>query len=447
MRDALAEIGWGRALCYCVGQLQITILKSELLLSPLRTGLLRLFGASIGAQSVMHACTFFNVYRRGFRGLQLGHHMFIGNECLLDLAGGISMGYPATLAERVTILTHTNVGFTDHPLQKKIPSSVTAVHNGEDHARQFEITRLPTEVPEQTQAIAPHYKGGSLMSIPSPASSALPLKRILILTSAHHPYANIILRRLFESDLLKGKEVLVLEQECLMPGKSTVESLRRYWRSAGTRYVLAQAVKQYLFRLVQAWHAWLGNTQSLYYPYLPHDLPGVQRERVHTTSSPAMVQRLCEWHPDLLLSILSKEILRSPLLEAPHLGCVNIHPALLPHYRGMSPTFWCLANAEPMTGVTVHFIDSGIDTGGIIDQIQFPTKPFATEHALYVHCVQQGATLLEQLLRSLDRGEDVKARNPATAEGSYYSLPTRTAVRRFYRSGFRFFRLRELLCE
>ncbi len=130
MSQALREIGVGRALKYCAGQFQIALLKSELLLSPFRVILLKLFGMTIGKDSVIHACTFFNVYRGGFSKMRTGHHCFIGNECLIDLAETITLGNYVTIAERVSILTHTSVGFSDHPLHGKIPAVMAGVRIG-----------------------------------------------------------------------------------------------------------------------------------------------------------------------------------------------------------------------------------------------------------------------------------------------------------------------------
>ena len=50
------------------------------------------------------------------------------------------------------------------------------------------------------------------------------------------------------------------------------------------------------------------------------------------------------------------------------MGCINLHTALLPKYRGLMPTFWVLKNNEKNTGVSVFFVDEGIDSGPIIVQ-------------------------------------------------------------------------------
>jgi acetyltransferase-like isoleucine patch superfamily enzyme len=70
---------------------------------------------------------FFNLYRRGLGGLEIGEDCFLGDECLLDLAEGIRLERQVTLAERVVILTHMNVGYHDHPLQARFPAQVAPV--------------------------------------------------------------------------------------------------------------------------------------------------------------------------------------------------------------------------------------------------------------------------------------------------------------------------------
>ena len=120
------EVGWGRILKY--GLMTLAMIPYKLaLFPPVRSVLLRLYGARIGRRVIIHNAGFFNLYRRGLRGLIVGDECFIGDECLLDLAEGIEMKARVTLAERVMILTHTNVGYRDHPLQKHFPASAGGV--------------------------------------------------------------------------------------------------------------------------------------------------------------------------------------------------------------------------------------------------------------------------------------------------------------------------------
>jgi acetyltransferase-like isoleucine patch superfamily enzyme len=123
---AVSEVGWGRAARFGASTLAMVPYRLALF-PPLRTAWLRLLGARIGSRVVMHDVRFFNLYRRGLGGLAVGDESFLGDECLLDLAEGIVLGSQVTLAERVLILTHTNVGYRDHPLQKHFPASAAPV--------------------------------------------------------------------------------------------------------------------------------------------------------------------------------------------------------------------------------------------------------------------------------------------------------------------------------
>lgn len=89
---------------------------------------LKILGVRIGKNTIIHAVRFINAYRKGFSGLSFGNNVFIGDDSMLDLAESISFEDNVTLAGRVTILTHLNVGYKDHPLQKHFPSSSQPVH-------------------------------------------------------------------------------------------------------------------------------------------------------------------------------------------------------------------------------------------------------------------------------------------------------------------------------
>lgn len=123
---AADEIGWGALFRFGLATLLMVPYRLALV-PPVRTALLRLYGATIGRRVVLHDVRFFNLYRRGIKGLRIGDDCFLGDECLLDLAEGIELQDQVTLAERVLILTHTNVGYADHPLQKHFPKSAAPV--------------------------------------------------------------------------------------------------------------------------------------------------------------------------------------------------------------------------------------------------------------------------------------------------------------------------------
>lgn len=119
----IGEVGlWGAAryvvfsvLCSVFGCLQV---------SPLRVFFLSLFGAKIGKNVVIENVRFFNVHKSGWGALSIGDNCYVGPECMLDLSGKIMLEKNVTVSARAALLTHTNVGYADHPLQKFIPKKV-----------------------------------------------------------------------------------------------------------------------------------------------------------------------------------------------------------------------------------------------------------------------------------------------------------------------------------
>ena len=128
---ALEEIGFRKAVRYGVWAVAYHLGYRLLCLSPLRVAWLRMAGARIGGNSVIMDVRFFNLYRGGMRNLSTGRDTFIGDDCLLDMAAQVILGNQVTLAERVTVLTHTNVGYGDHPLQQEFPPIVAPVSIGD----------------------------------------------------------------------------------------------------------------------------------------------------------------------------------------------------------------------------------------------------------------------------------------------------------------------------
>jgi methionyl-tRNA formyltransferase len=141
--------------------------------------------------------------------------------------------------------------------------------------------------------------------------------------------------------------------------------------------------------------------------------------------------------PDVVISLASNQIFRKDLLALPPLGCLNLHTAKLPKYRGLMPLFWALSNNEPEIGVSVFKMDAGIDTGPILRQTTFPTADF-TMHQLIRITKILGMRLINQALADLRDGKAQFLPND-DAEATVVRFPTRADARRFRAHGKRFF--------
>lgn len=112
-----------------------------------------------------------------------------------------------------------------------------------------------------------------------------------------------------------------------------------------------------------------------------------------------------ELEPDLIVTCAYGQILPSELLEIPRCGAINVHASLLPKYRGSAPIQWALLNGEEKTGVTLMYMDKGMDTGDIIDASEYQIKPSDNCGTLHDVLSQMGANLLSQNLDAIIRKE------------------------------------------
>ncbi|ADK86122.1 formyl transferase domain protein [Desulfarculus baarsii DSM 2075] len=101
-----------------------------------------------------------------------------------------------------------------------------------------------------------------------------------------------------------------------------------------------------------------------------------------TLEDPAVLKRIAALKADMALSVLFAYVLRPAFLGLFPRESVNIHPAYLPHNRGVYANVWSIVERTP-AGVTIHYIDRGLDTGDIIARRQVDVEPIDTGKSLY----------------------------------------------------------------
>ena len=101
-----------------------------------------------------------------------------------------------------------------------------------------------------------------------------------------------------------------------------------------------------------------------------------------TLREAAVVDSLRARNPDVIAVVAFGQILRRSVLDLPRLGCVNVHPSLLPRWRGASPIQATLRAGEPVTGVTIILMDESVDAGPILAQQQTEVLPDDTAATL-----------------------------------------------------------------
>jgi methionyl-tRNA formyltransferase len=144
------------------------------------------------------------------------------------------------------------------------------------------------------------------------------------------------------------------------------------------------------------------------------------------------------YDPDLLISIAGNQIFKKPLIELAPKGCINLHTALLPKYRGLMPSFWVLKNNEKKTGVSVFFVDEGIDSGPIIVQKEVEILPNESQQSLIKRTKRIGMdAIIEAIKKIRDNNLNLLPNNDD--EMTYYTFPTKEDVREFKKAGKKFF--------
>jgi methionyl-tRNA formyltransferase len=134
---------------------------------------------------------------------------------------------------------------------------------------------------------------------------------------------------------------------------------------------------------------------------------------------PAVLAQLAALEPEAFFSVGYGKILPPAVLGIPHFGCINLHGSYLPWYRGRFCSVWAIINGETRTGVTVHFMDEGIDTGDIIAQKVVPILSDDSAKQLYTRQMEAGYRLLRIVIAHLIAGTYERTPQPA-GQGSYF---------------------------
>jgi methionyl-tRNA formyltransferase len=134
---------------------------------------------------------------------------------------------------------------------------------------------------------------------------------------------------------------------------------------------------------------------------------------------PQVLEQIQELAPDVILVVAYAKLIPKSLLDLPRFGCINVHPSLLPRYRGAIPIQAALLNGDTETGVCTFFMDEGYDTGDLILKRSTPILEKETGEQLGKRLASFGAEVLRDTILSLEDGSFQRTPQPAEAEGGY----------------------------
>ena len=125
-----------------------------------------------------------------------------------------------------------------------------------------------------------------------------------------------------------------------------------------------------------------------------------------------IVDTLKDINPDVICVVAYGKIIPKEILEIPKYGCVNVHPSLLPQYRGSAPIQWAILNGDKETGVTTMYLDEGMDSGDIILQTKTPIDKDETSGELWDRLSKIGAELLVETLEKIENKTAPRIKQP-----------------------------------
>lgn len=130
-------------------------------------------------------------------------------------------------------------------------------------------------------------------------------------------------------------------------------------------------------------------------------LPVIQPEKLKGSEE---LQEILALDPDLIVTAAFGQILPTELLDAPRLGCINVHASLLPKYRGGAPIHQAIMDGEKETGVTIMYMAEKLDAGNIISQIVTPIDETDDTGTMFTKLSIDGTALLKETLPSIIEG-------------------------------------------
>jgi methionyl-tRNA formyltransferase len=139
--------------------------------------------------------------------------------------------------------------------------------------------------------------------------------------------------------------------------------------------------------------------------------------RFESAKTPTTIEAVQDFAPDIIISLHYRQRIPPAILQTARLGTVNLHPSLLPKYRGTNSVPWAIIHGEKETGFTFHTMEADFDTGHILLQQPIPIRPDDTAFSLFHRQITVAMPYLSDVLKKIivkDRGI------PQQGEGSYF---------------------------
>lgn len=221
-------------------------------------------------------------------------------------------------------------------------------------------------------------------------------------------------------------------------------ALKKYFKKIGLRFALTLYFQHKVARLLIWLSSLLPGAHSALVPIKKlakrKNIPVLDCPNVNTLAAAEFIHQ-CK--PDIVIAAFFSQLIEKEILSIPPHGVWNMHPGYLPKYRGALSYFWVLKNNEKKAGVTIHKMDEGIDTGGILERKEFRIPDNATQQQVLVEAALIGARLVQKQARKLIKYGELKPVDVSKEKEQYFAMPTEEDFNQ-YRKKREYYRIRDI---
>lgn len=135
---------------------------------------------------------------------------------------------------------------------------------------------------------------------------------------------------------------------------------------------------------------------------LEYEIPVYQPVKVRNDEE--FFHTLEQLNPDIIVVAAFGQILPESILNLPKYGCINVHASLLPKYRGAGPIQWAVINGEKESGITIMYMEKGLDTGDMLKKVVVPLEEKETGESLHDKLSVAGGEILLEAMKEIEEG-------------------------------------------
>ena len=264
-----------------------------------------------------------------------------------------------------------------------------------------------------------------------------PLK-IVVLYNSGHLGSTILLNKIMR---MPDYEVIgLIRATPIKLDQKGLKRLQSHWNKIGWKLSLLLALQSIIQSLITLFAlAFPKRLRPAWRLSSKNNIPTHNCRNINELNSIDFIKSL---QPDLMISAYFPQILKQEVIALPRLGTLNLHPGWLPSFQGAMVYFWALKQGVPRAGVSLHWIDEGIDTGDLIERKSFAIHDGMTQEQVLVKTAFIGSQLIKRVGNKLRQEQKIKAIS-CLETPNYFPLPNQNATEAYLKK-HRFFRLRDL---